>query len=154
MKIYFRFTSILILVTFCYLASCAQKVNIKKSGQLTTTAKLDSIFTVRKIDSINNYYFIYAKRNNKWFKIVSKKEKNIRNNKIKINTDYRFSLHSIWNEKVMIGGINVSPSQTPYVTCLGFEEKTMICIERDSINDLFSSKNLNGLNYIKNKEKE
>ncbi len=149
MKTYFRFFSLLILVTFCYLASCAQKISSKKSDQFTSTAKSDSIFTVRKIDSINNYYLIYAKRDNRWFKIVSKKESTMRNNRIKINTDYKFSLHSIWNEKIMIGGINVSPSQTPHVTCLGFDEKTTICIERDSINDLFSSKNLKGLNYIK-----
>lgn len=149
MKTYFRFTSILIIMTFCYLASCAQKVNTKKSGQFTNITESDSIFTVRKIDSINNYYLIYAKRDNKWFKIVSKKENDMRTNRIKINNDYKFSLHSIWNQKIMIGGINVSPSQTPHVTCLGFDEKTAICIERDSINDLFSSKNLKGLSYIK-----
>jgi hypothetical protein len=116
---------------------------------LINQIKSDSIFTVLKIDSINNYYLIYAKRKNQWFKIVSKKDNILIDSRIKISNDYKFSLHSIWNEKIMIGGINVSPSQTPHVTCLGFDKETTVCIERDSINDLFITKNLKGLKYIK-----
>ena len=148
MKTYFHITSILFILTVGYFTACSKKITNSNSSLAYNGVKNDSIFTVYKIDSINDYYLIYAKRQKQWFKIVSKKEKPIIYQKrIMVNKDYKFSLHSIWNEKIMINGVNVSPSQTPHVTCLGFDTQTTICLERYSIKDLFSSKNLRGIEY-------
>lgn len=125
-------------------------LNKKQAKHLFANTCKDSVFTVHKIDSINNYYIVYLKKADDWFKVVSKKELGLDSgNKIVVKKRYHFNLHSLWNEKLIINGIDVSLSKTPNVECIGFDEKTSICIERDSINDLFTTKNLRGLEYVK-----
>lgn len=137
---------LLIILVFC---SCKSTTN-KDFSYTPNNELVDSLFTVNKIDSVNKYYLVYLKKNKNWYKIVSKKEDAINFKKIKINSNYKFSLKSIWNQEVLIGSVNVSSSVTPNLTCLTFDKETSICIERDSINDLFITKNLKGLYYIKN----
>jgi len=108
-----------------------------------------SSYRVYKIDSINNYYLIYAKANHTLYKIVSKKEPTASSCKIKTGEKYKFKLHSIWNQDLFINGVNVSPRITPHITCLGFDSITSICIERPLINDLHYADNIRGLFYIK-----
>jgi hypothetical protein len=117
--------------------------------QNNTKVSADSTFEVYKIDSVGTYYLIYASRADTLFKIVSKMIKNSNCADIKVNEKYNFSLHSIWTQPIILGNINVSPSQTPHVTCLSFDSLTTICLERDKgIYDLFDCKNIRGLCYL------
>ncbi|WP_374172813.1 hypothetical protein [Flavobacterium tructae] len=149
MAIFYRNILIFFTLVFLMLCSCASTLS-RNSASIKNTESIDSLFTVNKIDSVNNYYLVYLKKDKNWYKIVSKKDGAINSKKIKINSSYKFCLKSIWNQEILIAGVNVSPSLTPHVTCLGFDKETSICIERDSINDLFVTKNLKGLFYIKN----
>lgn len=148
-KDYTKFKILLFLFSIIFLFSCNRRLVNNSESQVFNTIK-DSVFTVHKIDSINDYYVVYLKKSDNWFKVVSKKDSGKHSrNKIEIKKSYFFNLHSLWNEKLIINGIDVSLSKTPNVQCIGFDEKTSICIERDSINDLFTTKNLEGLKYQK-----
>jgi hypothetical protein len=136
-----------LILPFLIIFSCSSKKiaqsKIKEGGQ--KIAKASELYKVYKIDSINNYYLIYAKRKDSLYKIVSKKQVTSNCANISLNQEYTFSLTSIWNQKIIIEGRNVSPSVTPHVTCLSFDDSTKICLEKDSINDLFHADNVEGL---------
>ena len=109
----------------------------------------DSTFIVYKIDSINSYYLIYAERRGEKFKIVSKKQQNSKCKRVSVNESYVLSLESLWTTPIMIGDVDVSPSIIPHVTCLGFDDSTTICIDRDNrIYDLFRTRNIKGLCFL------
>lgn len=131
------------------LLSCSYSKNIQ-SNKIAAVNTDSTLYKVYKIDSLNNYYLIYAKKQNNLYKIVSKKEVLLGNDKVKVGGKYDLKLSSIWTAKIMVGGVNASPSITPHVTCLSFDDSTRICIERDSINDLHQAENLRGLYLNKN----
>jgi hypothetical protein len=123
---------------------CYQKANLQIE---------DSVFYVDHIDSVNTFYLIYASHAKGKIKIVSKKGSNNNCDKIQIKNSYTFSLHSIWTRPIMMGNVNVSPSLTPHVTGLYFDDSTVIRIDRDNgIYDLYDCDNLKGLCYFKPKE--
>lgn len=99
---------------------------------------------VYKIDSVNSYYLIYARKQDSLFKIVSKKN-DCKENKINVGANYPFLLKSIWNAPITINGTNASPSSVPSVNCISFDDSTKICLERDSISDLYTASNIQGL---------
>ncbi len=105
-------------------------------------------YQVYKIDSINNWYLIYAKKGDSLYKIVSKKALvDVCNKKVQVSNRYNFQLHSsIYG--YTIGGKRMMPQNSLLVTCFSFDKATTICIERDSINDLHYSDNLKGLCII------
>ena len=134
--------------------SCNNKNAPKSSLAIIQSADTDRDFSyeVYKIDSINNFYLIYAKKSDSIFKIVSSKTTNTNCESIKLSQKYNFSLHSIWTQPIMIGNVNVSPSQTPHVTGLRYDDSTTIWIDRaKGIYDLYSCDNLQGLCYLKKK---
>ena len=102
-----------------------------------------------KIDSINRYYLIYGKKGNSLFKIVSRKDERASGQHIHLDKKYNFSLESIWRSKILIDGVTVSPSSIYSVNCLGFDSATYICLERDSIVDLYHADNVKGLCWKK-----
>lgn len=129
--------------------NCTSYKNIQSNANNSHVDIDSSLYRVYKIDSNNTYYLIYVKRKDSLFKIVSQKNENIKNSTlIKIGGQYDLKLNSIWTKGILIGGVNVSPSVTPNVTCLSFDDSTRICIERDSINDLHKAENLRGLYFI------
>jgi hypothetical protein len=111
----------------------------------------EAVYKIYKIDSINNYYLLYASRNDSLYKIVSQKETISNCQQIIVNQVYALKLHSIWKHKLLIGSVDVSPSAIYQVTCLAFNDSTKICIERDSINDLHYADNIRGLCFMKGK---
>ena len=148
MRFYIVTISILIFVSFSHFT--IQKSNLEDRNGLSD--QIDSSFKVYKIDSINNYYLVYAKRHDSLFKIVSEKAINTNCEKIRVDNNYIMSLASIWTKPIMMGNLNVSPSMTPHVTCLGFDDSTSICIDRaNGIYDLFTCDNLVGLGYLSKK---
>jgi hypothetical protein len=105
-------------------------------------------YRVYKIDSINNYYLIYSKKNDRIYKIVSQKEKKLKSGIIKLKGCYKFVLRSMIYDNADKNSI-LKLSQ---VTCFDISETTSICLEGDSIRDLYLAENIRGLNFIRNKK--
>lgn len=133
------------LIFICALLSACD--SLKKSSIPDGT---QISYRVYKIDSINTYYVIYATHANAKFKIISKKDYKKCSNKIQVDGQYAFHLHSLWTTPEYINGQDVSLQNTPHITCMTFDDSTKICIDRDSlIYDLFTCDNINGLCFLK-----
>ena len=140
----------LILIVLCSISlNCANKKiseGMKRAGNSSDT---ETLFTISKLDSINNYYLIYARRSDTLYKIVSAKLMSDLSEKIQIDSSYPLILTSIWRKKERLGSLELTPSNSLHVNCLAFDDSTVICLERDSINDLFHAENLRGLHLIR-----
>lgn len=104
-------------------------------------------YEVFKIDSLNNFYMIYGRKDNSIYKIISKKE-NIKNcNIIRVNHKYQFDLKSHSSQAPIINGVKL---YAPNVDCYAFSEKTTICLERNiGVYELYYADNAKGLCFIK-----
>ena len=103
-------------------------------------------YKVYKLDTINNYYIIYAKKQDSLFKIISKKDSSINCKMIKINNCYKFKLHSI----LKVNGKFIIPLNQIYeISGWRIDEFTTIKFEGDSIRDLYNCSNIKGLCFIK-----
>jgi len=130
---------------FIAIIGCISSKSSKTSYHI---GELPTIYKVYKIDSINNYYLVYARKGDSLYKIVSKKMSFENCNRIRINNNYEFRLHSsIYGSKM--AEKTISPQYTLLVTCFSFDDTTNICLERDSINDLHHAENIKGLCFIK-----
>ena len=132
--------SIIIFICSCIFAR-------KNTVDRNAVSNNDSLFSVYKIDSINNYYLVYLEKNENKYKIVSKKTHS-KGKKIEINDKHYFNMRSLtykywFRDRELFYG--------EYVTCFTFEENTVICKEGNEINALYETKNLDGLNYISKK---
>ena len=144
-------TIISISILTCVLFfSCGKKVSLPvNQNELKdlNLAKNDSLYEIYKIDSINTFYIVYAKRKDTKFKIVSKKTNSTNCNKILVGSSYNLKLKSILKQEVKLGDKTFSSSANLLVTCFTFEENTKICREKD-ITDLHNAENLSGLCFI------
>jgi hypothetical protein len=73
------------------------------------------------------------------------KEQPVIGKKIRVNGRYGLQLRS-YLEGRKIGNVSLAP--TLHVNCFGFAYSTIICLERDSINDLHFADNVKGLCLI------
>ncbi|WP_417366730.1 hypothetical protein [Flavobacterium beibuense] len=102
---------------------------------------------IYKIESINDYYLIYAKRNDSLFKIVSKKESTENCLTIKKGQSYNLNLKSLYDVAPIINGVKIYTFQ---IDCYAFDEQTSICLERNNgIHDLYFTDDIIGLCYKK-----
>ena len=118
------------------LISCAVKKKVSSNAI--------NVYWVYKIDSVNSYYLIYAKKRNELYKIVSKKGSIKKCEKIMVGKGYDFQLFSFLDQQVVING-TVIPSRSSYINGYGFDDSTTIHLERDSISDLYGARNIYGL---------
>lgn len=103
-------------------------------------------YKVYKIDSINNYYLIYANRGKELFKIIVKKERVKRGKKIMVNKFYPFHLQSI----LSVNGQSIIPAnQIMELSGWRIDDSTTIRFEGDSIRDLYHADNIHGLYFTK-----
>lgn len=105
-------------------------------------------YYISRIDSINDYYIIYARERIKGhdYKIVSKKDQCESKNKIKQGEMYYLETSSIFT--AMIDGKEEYIGDTAY--CVTIND-TRFCKEPENfIFDVSKSKNLKGLCYFKN----
>lgn len=103
---------------------------------------INSSYRVYKIDSINNFYLIYAHKERIKYKIVSKKRFCEPKDKILIDGYYEFDLSSmIYDSKEL-------PIHPGGGGSIRVDSITTIFLE-DSINDIFSAKNIEGLCFVK-----
>ena len=121
-------------------ASYHRYFNIKGS------VRQDSLnYTVYKIDSINNYYIIYAKNGDRLFKIISPKSIK-KHDMIMIGKAYKFNLHSL----LSVNGHSIIPeNQKNEMSGWRVDDSTTINFEGDSIRDLFYASNVKGLSFEK-----
>lgn len=131
----------LFIIISTFLIACS---TVKKQERLF---KEESLYGVYKIDSINNYYLIYASKNDSLYKIVSSKEKKSNCNLIKKGSSYKFNLVSIKENAPLIGGIKIKPINYMDVNCYQFDKETSICKEK-GIYDLYLANNIKGLCFI------
>jgi hypothetical protein len=133
--------TILITVTFLIISSFSIKHN-NNCLSFQDSKK----YRVYKIDSINDYYIIYAKKEKTIYKIISKKDNSYTKNKIRINKFYRFNLRSM----LMVNGKSVIPTnQINEITGWRVDKNTTINFEGDSIRDIYISDDIKGLCLIK-----
>lgn len=133
---------IFVLATIVMLIACSSsKVDNTSMGKST------SAYKVYKIDSINSYYLIYAKKGDSLYKIVSKKEDAKGFERIKINKSYEFELHSTLLNR-QIGNTTILPQNSLLVNCFSYDDSTKICLEGDSIRDLYHADNIKGIYFI------
>ena len=71
-----------------FFSSCSGDVENK------TSLDSDSLYTVYKIDSIDNFYLVYASMQGMKYKIISEKASCGTSNEIKLNESYRLKLTS------------------------------------------------------------
>jgi hypothetical protein len=129
------------LVSIMLIACSSSKIDS------ASTEKNTVVYKVYKIDSINSYYLIYSKKGDSLYKIVSKKEDVIGFEKIKVNKNYEFELHSSLLNR-QIGNTTISPQNSLLVNCFSYDDTTKICLERDSIRDLYHADNIKGIYFI------
>jgi hypothetical protein len=141
----------LIIATIALLFSIknSQTCQIDKNSLDYSKSKLIEIkplYKVYKIDSINSWYLIYAKKIDSVYKIVSRKEIVMNCSKIQINKEYHFKLISWFpsNQK----GLDISFKSIPHLAGYGFDDSTTITLEKDSINDLMYAENVRGLCFM------
>lgn len=106
-------------------------------------------YKVYKIDSIHNYYLLYAKKEDSLYKIVSEKQIIKEGEKIQVGEKYPFKLHSRLSD-FRIGNVTI-PTKNTNVDCFAFDSLTYICLEGDSIRDLYYADNIKGIYFIKAK---
>lgn len=137
-------SAILILAMLCSCASSRIQKNMSQS---------DSLYLVKKIDSINNWYTIYAAKNDSSFKIIVKKQdhQNLQCKRmIRVGQLYNLVLHSRKNEVPEINGVKIKPVNSLDIQCYTYDEATSICIEpKKGIYDLFHTPDIKGLCYLK-----
>lgn len=116
-----------------------------------TAIRYNNQYYVYKIDSINNYYLVYAEKNDSLFKIISEKTGNENCKIIKKKEYYSFELTSFRDNPPKLNGVSLIPINYLDVKCFMFNDSTEICFER-KIHDFHFTKNLKGLCYIENPE--
>jgi hypothetical protein len=143
---------IFFIVTFSH---CGEKL----SNSLATSKLPPSIvenksgksYRVYRIDSLDNFFLIYAGKNDSNFKIISEKGPELRCRNIYSGGIYQFALHNA--KDITIN--NTTQTLRFYlfnVDCLIYNDTTRICIERGGkfIEGLFIAKNIQGLCYTDN----
>ncbi|PNQ74858.1 hypothetical protein C1T31_01605 [Hanstruepera neustonica] len=140
-------TFILILI----LISCkgSQIDHELKSNQVDLFKEIRA--KVYKIDSIENYYLVYASKDNYNYKIVSKMVSNEDCNQVKLDSMYSFKIRSlILPEPKTNKNSNYSKpvNYDDFQKCVYMEDFTKICTEV-RIKDILISKNLIGLCHRK-----
>lgn len=142
------FSIILLTIAGSYL-SCK---NLEKySGKMRFENSSPGFYKVYKIDSIDNYYLIYAKKGDSLFKIVSEKVPFIKCRTIKVNSEYKFELQSRLAGRDS-SGIRMLPEASSLVNGFYYGDSTIIELEGDSIKDLYSSREIKGLCFAKKNE--
>lgn len=130
------------LITICcilFLLSC--KINTNKKSEISTSdLQSKGQFEIVKIDSIENTYIVYARRNDSIVKIVSAKETIPSCNSIKKGKFYALKLRSVF-----------SPNFHQKLDIAGFKfNGTLIKIKgENTVWDLFITENMKGLCYEK-----
>lgn len=131
-------------------------VQNEKERTIYTTPTCEKYF-VNKIDSINEYYIVYAKKDSVNYKIVSKKTKLDTTSKIiKEKNFYCLQLTPLMKRDSLFGyPLSGSYHNKVSERCIVFDNNTTICNEKGVYDLLYKAENLLGLYVItKNEQKK
>ena len=108
-------------------------------------------YTIIKIDSIKNWYLIYATRNDSIFKIVSIKNQNFKCERILVGKRYHLELQKRLENVLSKEGLKVLPMNYSDVSGIVFDQNTDVFVpyEKGTFG-LFSCKNMDGLCHDQN----
>ncbi len=134
------------IITVLIMLSGYQAFNYSDASKRISQTKpsIAHTYKIVEIDSIRNYYLIYAQRSDSLFKIVSKK---VQTNEpfcemIKIGLSYSLLLNSMSK----INGRPITPSASKYkVSAIAVDDSTFIPFDTRSHWDLYYTNNLSGL---------
>src|SRR5690606_25806003 len=119
-------------------------VSCNSQQKVLAEQKTNENYFVYKIDSIDNYFLVYAKKEDRIYKIVSRKETSKKCDLIKIKNSYDFDLYSHSSVPLITGEI-IAPVSYYDVVCHVFENETEICTDgKNGIYDLYYARNLKG----------
>ena len=100
-----------------------------------------NVYTIQSIDSIDNFYLIYARKNDSIFKIVSRKQSyNSKGNEILIGRKYCLSL-----QPRIIKGSKYSSMNYWDTGCFNYGDSTTICLEENCVPNLYTTEDIKGL---------
>lgn len=134
-------TFILLILSFFSLISCSSK---EKAISKENTVNL----FVYKIEKKIKIFIIYAERDDKKYKIISKRvlDENCSGKEIEINYNYDFELTSILYNVDSVSNKRLNPVNIIDKYCITVDESTIVCTDRESgFFDLYKSNNLCGL---------
>ncbi len=134
----------LFIILLIFIVGCSHS-KLHNSSKTIKNETVDTLYHVYKIDSLNSYYFIYAKQKGRLYKIISKKDIKFNEPQLTIGGTYNFDLFSILDQKIKIGNKVISTDPGGIISCFGLDDSTSVCKERDSINNLYRANNLIGL---------
>ena len=132
------------LAFFC-LSYTNSKV-ISNRGQLPIALTRDAAlpkYKVKKLDSLNSVYLIYAEKNNQLYKIVTGKVDNQDCKNIKVSGEYGFLIESLFSPMIFGKGDTLW-KRLDLVNAVQFNGTTIIT-ESGCVNDLFRADNVEGL---------
>lgn len=132
----------LILILLILIYSCSTKKIVTNSYKAN--------YLITEIDSLDNYYILYAKNieDGYNYKIISEKDVGNCENLIKVGKEYLLNTESIFVLKIKENNKIVEMTNHVNIDCI-ILGKTKICKEYDKgIVDVYKSTNLKGLCYI------
>lgn len=107
---------------------------------------MESGYEVCRIDSIKNWYIIYAERNDSVFKIVSIKKAGCLCKMISIGEKYNLSLQKRFENVLSSNGLKLIPMNYLSVQNTSYNEDTDVFVEHeDGVFELYTCVNLSGL---------
>jgi hypothetical protein len=132
---------LLFTIILLFFSSCLEETqNGKKNDNLYE----QTLYRVDKIDSINNYYLIYASKEDTSYKIISKKKQTKSGIKIQVKGIYDFRLNSMLSDEFSYcAGI---------VSFIMLDSGTKISVI-DTVYKFRSSSNIEGLYFLGHEEK-
>lgn len=129
----------LFLIIFCI---CLPFLSHSQNGQNRGVS-----FTIEKIDSVDNWYFIYARYEKDLYKIASKRSKAPGDcSKIEVSQKYILKIVTMRERLKKVSGRDTNISFQYHVRCFGLGEGEKVCLE-DGVKDLAFADDLNGLCY-------
>jgi hypothetical protein len=121
-------------------------ITITFCAPLRSTQDQAHHYTVSRLDSIGNFYLIYAMRNDSIFQIASGKTRSTNCDPLEVNGKYVFKLKS----RIFIGEVNgtkITRATNDLVKCIGLDRVTTVCFDDNCVQDLFYTENIAGLCY-------
>lgn len=115
-----------ILIMTIFLHYCFTSNTANRSRESTST------YLIKSIDSVDNWYLIYAAKKHSFYEIVVRKEKQLSlkcKSPISVGESYRLELHSRKDEVPVINGLKIKPMNYLDIQCYSYEKNTVICID-------------------------
>ena len=134
---------ICLLVLLSAYSSCQTKKTVTQSANIN-----EAKYGITRIDSVNSYFIIYAEKDYRPYKIVSKKQSLHDCQKLKIGQFYGLHLKRLLHKSISTSQGMFPANDVELKNCIELDDSTEICRER-YMDDIYETDNIRGLCYIK-----